>query len=693
MPESKDRGGLDPGARDRWGDLKRRIREANSIIDVVGARVRLKKAGKSYKALCPFHSEKTPSFIVNPARQTFKCFGCDEGGDVFSFVMKADRVEFREAMELLADRVGIPMETSPEAAGRARLARNRKLHVYKAQELAQKFFVEGLTSPGGRPAREYLERRALGQLAGEWGLGYAPDRWDGLTGKYGTSPKRERLLVASGLARERETGGVYDYFRGRLMFPIRDPGGRIVGFGGRVIGEGEPKYLNTPETPVFSKGKLLYGLDRAREGIGKSGEALVVEGYTDVIRCHEYGFTNVVATLGTALSSEHVRLLRRFGAERILVTYDADAAGLKAAERGIEVLFEEDAAGGVVTLPAREDGGGLDPCDFLVERGEAAFRESIENARDAFEFKIERVVAGRDMSDVNARGAAADELVELASRSRDPTRRQLLRQRIAEELRLPEELIELRPPPPERREVYAPPETGETSAAETGEAAQVLEGDGADDGAVHEQGAVFDELDAAPPRGPVEAALAARSARETGLDRRAERDLAEALIRWPQGLEVASQEADLGRIEDPAAREVVETLAGMAKKGEKPEARAVLDRLTEDGVRFAVDALESGGPVDPERLEAAVLKTAVAVWRRQVSARREGLDFEIQSARASGDKEKERELFAERAAIGKALSRTRAQVDPETRRKAKEARARGPEALLRSRQRRQAEGR
>ncbi len=202
MPESKDRGGLDPGARDRWGDLKRRIREANSIIDVIGARVRLKKAGKSYKGLCPFHNEKTPSFIVNPARQTFKCFGCDEGGDVFSFVMKADRVEFREAMELLADRVGIPMETSPEAAGKARLARNRKLHVYKAQELAQKFFVEGLTSPGGRPAREYLERRALGQLAGEWGLGYAPDRWDGLTGKYGTRPKRERL---SGHLRENES--------------------------------------------------------------------------------------------------------------------------------------------------------------------------------------------------------------------------------------------------------------------------------------------------------------------------------------------------------------------------------------------------------------------------------------------------------------------------------------------------------
>ena len=351
-------GSQDAGARGRWDDLKLRIREASDIVTLIGGAVQLKKTGKTWKALCPFHNEKTPSFIVNPVRQTFKCFGCGEGGDVFTFVMKTERVEFREAMAILAERAGIAMETSPEAAGKAALARDRKLHVYRAQELVQGFFAERLGSPEGKPAREYLERRKLDHLVEEWGLGYAPDRWDALTGKHATSPKKQRLLVASGLARERDTGGVYDYFRGRLMFPIHDAGGRTVGFGGRVIGDGEPKYLNTPETPVFSKGRLLYGLDRAKEGIAKTGEALVVEGYTDVIRCHEHGFTNAVATLGTALGPEHVRLLRRFGATRVLVTYDADAAGLKAAERGIEILFEEDSPCGVVTLS-----GGLDPCE------------------------------------------------------------------------------------------------------------------------------------------------------------------------------------------------------------------------------------------------------------------------------------------------------------------------------------------
>ncbi len=613
-------------------DLKQRIREANDIADVVGAVVNLKRAGKSHKGLCPFHNEKTPSFTVNTERQTFKCFGCGEGGDVFTFVEKSERVEFKEAMAILAERAGIQLEYSNEAREAAALAKQRKLHIYRAQNLAQKFFVERFASPEGRVARDYLQGRGLDGAAEEWGIGFAPNRWDGLTGNLATSPPKERLLVAAGLARERESGGVYDTFRDRLMFPIRDTQARIVGFGGRLLGEGDAKYLNTPETPVFSKGKLLYGLDKAREEIGRSGVALVVEGYTDVIRCHDHGFTNAVAALGTALSADHLRLLRRMGAEKALLVFDADAAGLRAAERGLEILFEEDFPGAVVTLE-----GGLDPCDFLAERGTDAFAEALGAAREAFEFKIARVVAGRDMSDLNARTDAAHALMETASRSSDPVKRALLRRRVAERLDVPEETLAF------------PARTGGAREEENAQAARSV------------------------------------SARPGGADSvglRAERDLAGLLAACPAAVDIAEEEAWredeaeegggswIDAMQDPLAQAVMTAAAELANSGGNTDARALLDRLSADTVTFAVDAMERNDGVSQDRMEERIRKAAIALWLGRAQKRMDELTAEVKSADKDGDEDRHNELLRVRQELLRETHERRRRSDPDARRRA-----------------------
>ncbi|MHC5056444.1 MAG: DNA primase [Planctomycetota bacterium] len=613
-------------------DLKQRVREANDIVDVVGAVVKLKRAGKSHKGLCPFHNEKTPSFTVNTERQTFKCFGCGEGGDVFTFVEKSERVEFKEALAILAERAGIAMVYSNEAREAAELAKQRKLHIYRAQSLAERFFVERLAVPEGRVARDYLKERALDSLSEEWGLGFAPDRWDGLTGKFATSAPKERLLVAAGLAKERESGGVYDTFRNRLMFPIHDTQGRIVGFGGRLLGEGDAKYLNTPETAVFSKGKLLYGLDRAREEIGRSGTALVVEGYTDVIRCHEHGFTNAVASLGTALTADHLRLLRRMGATKALLVFDADAAGLRAAERGLEILFEEDFPGAVVTL---EDG--LDPCDFLAERGPEAFAEALGRARDAFEFKISQVVAGRDISDLNARTEAAHALMETASRSSDPVKRALLRRRVAERLDVPEETLAF------------PTRPGGAREDENARAAR---------------------------------SVSARPGGAESLDVRAERELAALLAAFPAGVEIAEEEAWEGDVtegggmgwagatQDPLAQAVMAAAVEVANSAENTDAKALLDRLSADAVTFAVDAMEQNDGASHERMEERVRKSAIALWLRRAQKRLEELTAEVKSADKEGDEDRHRGLLRERQELLRETHERRTRSDPDARRRA-----------------------
>src|SRR5262245_14400642 len=395
------------------------IRGRVDIVELVGQFVNLKRAGENWKGLCPFHTERTPSFTVNPKRGIFHCFGCGAGGDAFGFLMRHDRLGFPEAVRALAERVGVelaaPREAEPEAAGKLEAMRH-------AMALAAEFYKSALWEAGGPSAREYLDTRGVDrEVARRFGLGYAPASWDALTSRMRSAGIADDLLVQVGLVVPRQTGsGFYDRFRGRLLFPIRDAQGRVVAFGGRALAGEEPKYLNSPETPLYVKGQLLYALDLARGAMRERGRALLVEGYLDCVMAHQHGFTETVAALGTAFTPAQLALLRRH-ADEVVAVFDADAAGQKASTRLEEMLSdamdirnlgwsiartgELDKAGAlpimVAVLPA-----GHDPDSLLRAEGADALRARIEAARPLLSFVLDRVLGEEDLGTGRGRAAA-----------------------------------------------------------------------------------------------------------------------------------------------------------------------------------------------------------------------------------------------------------------------------------------------
>jgi DNA primase len=369
-------------------DAKERVRDATDIVDVVGSYISLRRAGRGLVGHCPWHDDSRPSLQVNPERQTFRCWVCDIGGDVFSFVMRMEKVEFREALEQLADRAGITL-----ARSRGGLPADAKAALWRALGWAAERFQECLHSaPEAAAARDYLAARALEAATIErFQLGFAPPAWDWLLRQASVAGISAADLVATGLAVERQDrSGHYDRFRGRVMFPIRDPQGRCVAFGGRVL-PGETtdaaKYINSPETPLFSKSSMLYGLDTARDAITASRRAIVVEGYTDCIALRQAGVADVVAVLGTALGEKHAKLLRRY-ADRIVLVLDGDAAGRRRANEVLETLLAEPVDVRIARLPA-----GVDPCEFVLESGREAFESLVDSAGDPLEYRMEEAVA------------------------------------------------------------------------------------------------------------------------------------------------------------------------------------------------------------------------------------------------------------------------------------------------------------
>jgi DNA primase len=382
------------------------IRSAVDIVDLVGRFVNLRKAGAHWKGLCPFHAEKTPSFTVNPQKNIFHCFGCGVGGDAFGFVMRQDRLSFPEAVRALAKSAGIAL---PDERG-AKSGDSGREELLRVMELAGRFYVDTLWKPAGERARAYLDQRGIDSgIARHFGLGYAPEGWDSLLTFMKAEKVPEEALIAAGLAVARENrSGAYDRFRGRLLFAIRDLQGRVVAFGGRGFGDEQPKYLNSPETPLYTKGNLLYAADLARPTIQSQNRALLVEGYVDCIMAHQYGFTGTVAALGTAFTPAQLALLRRY-CDEVVTFFDADAAGQKAAARAEELLeptgrgmawavnrsgaFE--GAGAlrvkVALLPA-----GHDPDTFLRANGSEAFSERIASARSILAYALDRALADPD---------------------------------------------------------------------------------------------------------------------------------------------------------------------------------------------------------------------------------------------------------------------------------------------------------
>jgi len=407
-------------------DKVREVRERAAILDVISDYVSLRKSGANYQGLCPFHGEKTPSFNVNPAREIFHCFGCGVGGNVFTFVMKIEGLAFPEAVKFVAKRVGVVIEERPLTVTEQKRQDERE-QLFQINELAARFYRRVLLEEaGGEAGRRYLERRGVDAPTSEaYRLGFAPERWDGLARFLEQQRVPLPLAEKLGIIRRRDGGGYYDIFRNRLIFVIADPQGRPIGFGGRVLDDSLPKYINSPESPIYHKSEVLFGVDLARQAMREAATAIVVEGYFDHLALYQAGVRNVVATCGTALTPGHLKLLQRY-AGRFHTLFDSDSAGKKATFRAMELFLGENAPASVIEMPAGED-----PDSFLKNEGTEAFVSRLKSARPIFEYYFRDLVQRSDTGTVAGKVAVIDELTPFLAKIANPVERDLYVREIA----------------------------------------------------------------------------------------------------------------------------------------------------------------------------------------------------------------------------------------------------------------------
>ncbi|MCR2035970.1 DNA primase [Adlercreutzia mucosicola] len=388
-----------------------KVRDANDVVAVIGERVPVKQKGRDFWCCCPLHQEKTPSFKIDPSTQLWHCFGCGEGGDVFSFIMKTEDMTFPEAVRRLAERAHIDIV---EAGGRGSVPASRKARLKDICARTAEFYHTQLMRGRGAEAdaaRSYLASRGFGgKVPGKWCLGFAPGR-GALVRHLSSLGFKADEMVAANVALDGR-GALRDRFYNRVMFPIFDVSGDCIAFGGRVIGTGEPKYLNSQETPLFHKSQVLYGLDHAKAAMAATGVAIVVEGYTDVIALHEAGIENAVATLGTALTMRHIRVLSRHASKRIVYLFDGDAAGQRAADRALAFIDKSmtpEAGRSQVDLVAVTLPDNLDPAEFVQARGSDALRELVDDAKPLLEYGIDRRLASHNLDSAEGRARALDD--------------------------------------------------------------------------------------------------------------------------------------------------------------------------------------------------------------------------------------------------------------------------------------------
>jgi len=540
-------------------DIKERIRQATDIVDLVGSYLPLRRQGRIYVGLCPWHDDSRPSLQVNPERQSWKCWVCDVGGDVFSFLMQYERIGFREALEILADRAGVQLQP----AGRPELppgSPHDKKTLYRAMQwAAQQFHQCLLLSPDAETARRYVAERGLtSESVKRFGLGFSPEGWQWLLDHGRTQGFAAPVLEATGLcARSPASGRYYDRFRGRLMFPIRDAQGRAIAFGGRILpgasGDNPAKYINSPETRLFSKSEHLYALDLARQSVTnkKLREIVVVEGYTDVMMAHQVGIDHVVAVLGTALGPRHIQVLRRF-ADRVILVLDGDEAGQRRTNEILELFVAAQIDLRILTLPEE-----FDPCEFLLERGAEPFRELLGTAIDALEHKIR--VATRDIDLLRethqANQALEEILATIAKASAQMTgaagdvrlREQQFLMRLARQFGLPEQELRSRVNDlrrkPNRTAAVAKPQR--------------------------------------PAAGPTQS-LSVPKVRD--LDSR-EIELLEILVVHPDLVELAIREIEVGQLKSECVRTIYRTIHGIHDSGGTPDFGNVLTALDDPGLK------------------------------------------------------------------------------------------------------------
>jgi DNA primase len=570
-------------------EVKERIRNAVDIVQVIGERVALRRIGRRYSGLCPFHEERTPSFSVNPEWQIWHCFGCGKGGDVFSFLMELEKLTFPEALKELADRAGIELPRREATAGGE--LRDR---LHQANALARDFYRAELLTPAGAAARGYLAQRGFeGEILERFEIGWAPDGWDGLLTALGKLLPVKTLEDAGLVLRRGDGSGHYDRFRNRVMFPVATGTGRTAGFGARALAaEDAPKYLNSPETAVFRKGSLLFGLSLARKAVRERKQVIVTEGYLDAMRLHRVGLDHAVSTCGTALTAEQARLLARLEPEVVLL-YDGDDAGIRAADRALEPLLEAGLPVRVCTLPPGED-----PDSFVREKGAAALRALLEErALDVPAFLAESKLTG-DAAKNPSPEARARRFVSLLARVGDPIRRQFLLRRGADVFRMDESLL-LEAVRGTRRAPSAGGPARTSAAARPAPAA-------GDTARSERSGGPAPRADAGEPVDPVERELACRALTEEGaLAEVAERGgvgwfrnegvrtLLEPWIR--AGRAPYEDELRLLAQESALTRELLSEhakLPGRTHELERREARELMERLEDRRLKESIRALD-----------------------------------------------------------------------------------------------------
>ncbi|MDD5238788.1 MAG: DNA primase [Candidatus Omnitrophica bacterium] len=404
-----------------------------NIVEIISGFIPLKQAGRNFRALCPFHHEKTPSFMVSPDRQIYHCFGCGESGNAFKFLMRYERLEFPEAVEALAKKAGVAL---PQTAKDDQRGTSIAQQLYKINELTAIFYRNNLSSPDGIRAKNYLLKRGIKEdTLKSFNIGYAPQNWDGLINHLRQKTISLALMEKAGVILPREGGGYYDRFRNRIIFPITDIKSRVLGFGARVLDDTLPKYINSPETSVYTKGKNLYGLNLAKDGIRENDFAVIVEGYLDFIMPYQEGLTNIVASLGTALTTEQVRLLKRYTRNAVII-YDPDMAGELATLRSLDIFIEEEIDVKVVTLPK-----GFDPDSFTKQNGIEKLKDRIKHASNLFEYKLGILKSRYDIKEAEGKRDVVYEMLLTINKFKNSILKSEYIKRLSEELNIDEHYI------------------------------------------------------------------------------------------------------------------------------------------------------------------------------------------------------------------------------------------------------------
>lgn len=418
-------------------DLLEEIRNRCDVVDIISEYVHLKPAGKGFKGLCPFHEEKTPSFMVSPEKQLFHCFGCGEGGNVFNFLMKYEKLSFFEAVKMLAQKSGVPLPVDEE---KENILHKKKERLYKLNNLVANYYRECLFRTNqGKKVINYFKKRGISDTSVEkYKLGYAPSSWDALSNFLKKKGYYYEELIKAGLIKKSKIEGKYiDYFRDRIIFPIFNLSGKVIGFGGRVLDDSLPKYINSPETLVYNKGSNLYNLNFAKEGIRKKNCIIVVEGYTDVLITQQYGFNNIAASLGTALTAKQIDLIKRF-TNAVLIAYDADSAGNMATLRSLDLLVKAGLEIKVIDLPQ-----GYDPADFLIKKGSETFQNLINRSLSLIDYKLKILYSKYSIKTIEGKVKVVKEILPTLSVIGDEDEVRAQTKKISEELKLSDEAIRI----------------------------------------------------------------------------------------------------------------------------------------------------------------------------------------------------------------------------------------------------------